>query len=205
MKIRFTGQTLPASIMEIPVSSNEIKFVKSLTQKKYRDQEGAFLVEGEKMVAEAIDSSFSVLKVYRLAEVGAKAMSRLSQTATPSPALAVVGKPEGLMLEDFSSLPSRGLFLALDGIRDPGNLGTIIRLADWFSLLLPTLWMCSIPRWFSRPWAPYSESGSIIATSRRCVAACVPPEEMSMVLSWMAGTYIHRPSLRGWTPLPSLS
>ena len=134
MKIRFTGQTLPASIMEIPVSSNEIKFVKSLTQKKYRDQEGAFLVEGEKMVAEAIDSSFSVLKVYRLAEVGAKAMSRLSQTATPSPALAVVGKPEGLMLEDFSSLPSRGLFLALDGIRDPGNLGTIIRLADWFGI-----------------------------------------------------------------------
>lgn len=134
MKIRFTGQTLPASIMEIPVSSNEIKFVKSLTQKKYRDQEGAFLVEGEKMVAEAIDSSFSVLKVYRLAEVGAKAMSRLSQTATPSPVLAVVGKPEGLMLEDFSSLPSRGLFLALDGIRDPGNLGTIIRLADWFGI-----------------------------------------------------------------------
>ncbi|MGN1215533.1 MAG: TrmH family RNA methyltransferase [Candidatus Cryptobacteroides sp.] len=120
--------------MEIPVSSNEIKYVKSLTQKKYRDQENAFIVEGEKMVAEALESSFDILKVYTLDSVGAKAMSRLSQMATPSPALAVVRKPANLFLDATSPLPLKGLFLALDGIRDPGNLGTIIRLADWFGI-----------------------------------------------------------------------
>ncbi|MGN0202615.1 MAG: TrmH family RNA methyltransferase [Candidatus Cryptobacteroides sp.] len=120
--------------MEIPVSLNEIKFVKLLTQKKYRDQEGAFLVEGEKMVAEALDSPFRVLRVFRLEEVGAKAMSRLSQTASPSPAVAVVAKPEGLTLEDTSRIPGKGLLLALDGLRDPGNLGTVLRIADWFGI-----------------------------------------------------------------------
>lgn len=105
-----------------------------MTQKKYRDQENAFIVEGEKMVAEALESSFEVLKVYTLDSVGAKAMSRLSQMATPSPALAVVRKPADLLLDAASPLPLKGLFLALDGIRDPGNLGTIIRLADWFGI-----------------------------------------------------------------------
>jgi len=121
-------------MMEQSVSSNEIKFVKSLSQKKFRDENGLFVVEGEKLVEEACNSSFEVEKVYRQDEVGEKAMSRLSQMASPSPVLATVRKPEGLELRDFSRLPKKGLFLALDGIRDPGNLGTILRLADWFGI-----------------------------------------------------------------------
>ena len=120
--------------MPLSVSHNEIKFVKSLGQKKFRDERGLFVVEGEKMVAEALRSSFSVDKVYRENEVGSEAMARLSLLSTPSPALAIVRKPADVDLEDVHCLPGKGLFLVLDGIRDPGNLGTIIRTADWFGI-----------------------------------------------------------------------
>lgn len=65
-------------------------------------------------------------------------MSRISSLSSPSPVLAVVRKPENLRLDnprDISAvLGHKGLFLALDSIRDPGNLGTIIRIADWFGI-----------------------------------------------------------------------
>lgn len=120
--------------MPLSVSHNEIKFVRSLEQKKFRDEHGLFVVEGEKMVDEALRSSFSVEKVYRENEVGSEAMARLSLLSSPSPALAIVRKPADILLEDVHGLPPKGLFLALDGIRDPGNLGTIIRTADWFGI-----------------------------------------------------------------------
>lgn len=117
------------------ISNNEIKFIKSLSIKKFRDEEGVFVVEGEKMLDEAIASSFEVRKVYRESEIGPGMMSRISQLASPSPVLAVVSKPRDLSIDPgHCALPDRGLFLALDGIRDPGNLGTIIRIADWFGI-----------------------------------------------------------------------
>jgi len=107
----------------------EIKYVKSLSQKKFRDQYGVFVVEGEKLVQEALNSGFKVEKVYRSAEIGESAMARMSSLSSPSPALAIVARPADL---ESAVLPASGLFLALDGIRDPGNLGTILRIADWF-------------------------------------------------------------------------
>lgn len=120
--------------MERSVSANEIKFVKSLSQKKFRDETGLFVVEGEKMVAEALASGFQVETVYRQEEIGEKTMSRISQLASPSPVLAVIRKPTDTYLDNLSSIPDKGLFLALDGIRDPGNLGTIVRTSDWFGI-----------------------------------------------------------------------
>ena len=102
-----------------------------MSQKKFRDQYGVFVVEGEKMVKEALDSGFVVDKVYRTEEIGEAAMGRISALSSPSPALAVVRKPLDI---DKADVPSEGLFLALDGIRDPGNLGTILRIADWFGI-----------------------------------------------------------------------
>lgn len=113
------------------MTNNEIKFIKSLSQKKFRDQHGLFVVEGEKLVAEAMASRFAVEKVYRREEIGEAAMARISGLSSPSPALALVRRPEDLLQ---AQSPSRGLFLALDGIRDPGNLGTILRIADWFGI-----------------------------------------------------------------------
>ena len=113
------------------ISSAEIKFVKSLSQKKFRDLHGLFVVEGEKMVAEALASRFEVERLYRREDVGEAVMARISALSSPSPALALVKRPSDLMQD---GLPARGLFLALDGIRDPGNLGTILRIADWFGI-----------------------------------------------------------------------
>ncbi len=116
-----------------PLSSGEIKRIKSLGAKKFRDSLGLFAVEGEKLVREALDSSFEVVKVYRASEIGQEAMSRISSLTTPSPVLAVVRIPEDVP-ELAPENPGKGLFLALDSIRDPGNLGTIIRTADWFGI-----------------------------------------------------------------------
>ena len=120
------------------ISNNQIKFVKSLQQKKVRDEQGLFIVEGEKMVEEAISSPFKVETVYKREDIGEEAMGRISALANPSPVLAVVRKPEDSYISDASELApllsEGGLFLALDTIRDPGNLGTILRIADWFGI-----------------------------------------------------------------------
>lgn len=113
------------------MTTAEIKYIKSLSQKKFRDEYGVFVVEGEKMVQEALASGFKVEKVYRTSDIGETAMGRISALSSPSPALAVVRKPNDLQKAE---VPSKGLFLALDGIRDPGNLGTILRIADWFGV-----------------------------------------------------------------------
>ena len=120
------------------ISNNEIKRVKSLQQKKFRDYEGLFIAEGEKMVEEALRSGYHVEQVYRKEDIGEEAMKRISALASPSPVLAVIRKPEDILLDDFSgvlsSMSEGGLYLALDTIRDPGNLGTILRIADWFGI-----------------------------------------------------------------------
>ena len=113
------------------LSSAQIKFIKSLSQKKFRDSSGFFVAEGEKLVAEALASRFQVEAVYRKEEIGEAAMARITGLSSPSPALALVHRPEDL---SKAELPDKGLFLALDGIRDPGNLGTILRVADWFGI-----------------------------------------------------------------------
>lgn len=120
------------------ISANEIKRVRSLSDKKFRDRYGLFCVEGEKMVDEALRSGFDVETVYRKDEIGDEAMSRISSLSSPSPVLAVVRKPQDINLSSDAALSSAlgrsGLYLALDTIRDPGNLGTILRVADWFGI-----------------------------------------------------------------------
>ena len=113
------------------ISKNELRQVRARAQKKFRDETGLFVVEGEKMVAEALESGFEVVSVYRRDDIGEEAMARLSSLSSPSPVLALVRRPADL---SRAEVPGKGLFLALDGIRDPGNLGTILRIADWFGI-----------------------------------------------------------------------
>lgn len=82
------------------------------------------------MVSEALESGFRVLSVYRSEEIGEETMARISSLVTPPGVLAVIEKRLLPVPTDFSG----GLYLALDGIRDPGNLGTILRIADWFGV-----------------------------------------------------------------------
>lgn len=114
------------------LSNQEIRRVRSLAEKKYRDSLGLFVVEGEKMVEEALRSDFQVEQVYRREDIGEQMMARITLLTHPSPALAVVRKPETVSLAVPD--PGKGLWLALDSLRDPGNMGTILRIADWFGI-----------------------------------------------------------------------
>ena len=123
------------------LSANQIKYLRSLSQKKFRDEYGVFVAEGEKIVEEALKSGYKVKEVYYEKEIGRDAMSRISNLSSPSPVFAVIEKPNFSPDKIFDSLSnaqvtgvSKPLFLALDGVKDPGNLGTIIRVADWFGI-----------------------------------------------------------------------
>lgn len=122
------------------LSANKIKFIRSLAHKKFRDEHGLFIAEGEKIVSEALASGYKVREVYYEKEIGRETMERISCLSSPSPVLAVIEKPNftpDSILQNLTSQNSSGrkpLFLALDGVKDPGNLGTIIRVADWFGV-----------------------------------------------------------------------
>ena len=111
------------------ISNSEIKLIRSLKAKKARDAENLFVVEGEKLVAEALASDFEVVKTFRREEIGEETMSRITLLDSPSPVLALVRKKEWKIPET-----AKGLCLALDSVRDPGNLGTILRISDWFGI-----------------------------------------------------------------------
>lgn len=147
------------------LTNAEIKDIRSLREKKFRDSLGLFVVEGEKMVKEALMSRFEVVRVIRREEVGDAVMAKISQLTTPPPVIALVSKPEpaGIALE-------RSLCLALDSVRDPGNMGTIIRLAEWFGV--ETIFMSSdcVEVW--NPKVIQSSMGSIFRV--RTVTADIP-------------------------------
>jgi len=115
------------------ISNKDIKLLRSLSQKKFRDEYGMFTVEGEKLVAEALRSDYEVVDLFRRDEIGEEQMARISSLSTPSPVLALVRKPEDKSF-DPSVLNPDFLGLALDDVSDPGNMGTIIRIADWFGV-----------------------------------------------------------------------
>ena len=121
-------------------SKNQIRLITSLQQKKYRKQEGLFFAEGIKVVEELLLSNFELQNLFTtkndfpavpknivhiISEVDLKKISALM---TPNVCLAVFKIPKQ------KELAQKGLILALDNIRDPGNLGTIIRLCDWFGI-----------------------------------------------------------------------
>jgi TrmH family RNA methyltransferase len=130
------------------LSKNTVKFIKSLHQKKYRLELGKFFVEGEKSVVEVLQSSFTVDlmlvtqefatkyaallsgKAFEVILVTPNQLEQVGQYQSNDAALAVVQ-----MKPNKAFTPIKGeLILALDEVRDPGNLGTIIRIADWYGI-----------------------------------------------------------------------
>lgn len=132
------------------ISKNQIKYIQALHLKKNRDEQGLFIVEGIKLVTEFLqDEAVTVKQVFATAayysqhqgllekrnvvftEVDADELKKISLQSTPNQVLAVVIKKEQFFTKEL--LQSQ-LSLFLDDIRDPGNLGTIIRIADWFGI-----------------------------------------------------------------------
>lgn len=120
------------------ISKNQIKLITSLKQKKYRLEHQLFVVEGVKTIKELLKSDLILHTLYTTETfnidtinevlISALDLKRISFLTTPNTALAVFRIPE------FKDIDTSGLIVALDDIRDPGNLGTIIRLCDWFGV-----------------------------------------------------------------------
>lgn len=128
------------------LSKAQIKYIQSLQHKKYRQISGQFIAEGDKIVPELVSGGMTVREVYAtkewlsgheqllkgrvpFIEVEAHVLKQLSALTTPNQALALIDIPKAapLVLKGQVSL-------ALDTIQDPGNMGTLIRIADWFGI-----------------------------------------------------------------------
>jgi TrmH family RNA methyltransferase len=125
------------------LSKNELKYIQSLCQKKQRVQEGLFIAEGPKLATELLNSNYEVKKIYATAKWIAEnptsietaivteiELEKISSLQTANEVLLICRQKENI---NFSNLSGK-LSLAIDGIQDPGNLGTIIRIADWFGI-----------------------------------------------------------------------
>ena len=127
------------------ISKNQIKFVRQLEQKKYRQKEGLFVAEGPKVVGDLLRHGWQPKALYAtsawegvsgmtgsgVVQVSGEELQRLSFLQHPQQVLAVFPMPEN---REMPPLKQGRLYLALDGVQDPGNLGTIIRIADWFGI-----------------------------------------------------------------------
>lgn len=125
------------------LSKNEIKYIQSLSHKKTRDESGVFIAEGVKLVNELLQSNIAIKKIYATEEwsgehqyipdiiiVKEEELKKISALSTPNNVVAIAVQKR-LIKEP---LLKNKITLALDGIQDPGNLGTIIRIADWFGI-----------------------------------------------------------------------
>lgn len=118
------------------LSKSHIKLIKSLSQKKFRAQHQLFVVEGIKGIKEFLESDFELYLLFsteaifnaEIVQISEQELQKISCLKTANTALAIFRIPKS------ENLKSKGLILALDDVRDPGNLGTIIRLCDWFGI-----------------------------------------------------------------------
>jgi len=126
------------------LSKNEVKYIQTLGHKKSRDKEGVFIAEGPKMLEELIAGDFEIVKAFMvegaqqvkqqnaipITEISQQELERISNLKTPNKVL-VIAKQKVLSHEPKVQ---GKITLVLDGIQDPGNMGTIIRIADWFGI-----------------------------------------------------------------------
>lgn len=124
------------------LSKNEVKYIQSLCHKKQRNETGLFIAEGPKLAEEILVSNYIVEKIYALpkwidknnninaVEITEKELNQISQLQTPNEILLIVKQASVA----FEPILKNNFTVVLDDIQDPGNLGTIIRLCDWFGV-----------------------------------------------------------------------
>ena len=122
------------------VSKNQIKLISSLHQKKFRQLNQLFIAEGVKVIQELLDARFELEHIYtttsmfegvvvdKLSLISNDELKKISALTVPNNCLAIFKIPE------TKSFVEQGLVVALDSVRDPGNLGTILRICDWFGI-----------------------------------------------------------------------
>jgi len=122
------------------LSKNQIKFIHQLKRKKYRLEHGLFLAEGIKVVEELLHSGLKVHKLYATPEYTMRVPGQRAEIITERELKSISDFTTPNQVLGIFEIPAKkewireGLTLVLDGINDPGNLGTILRLCDWFGL-----------------------------------------------------------------------
>jgi len=123
------------------ITKSQIKFIKGLSLKKNRSKHECFVVEGEKSVSELLASNLEIIHLYatdayniqdnsaKMVRITNNELLQISSLKSPNNVLAIVRKPK------LVDVIKDGIILVLDNINDPGNLGTIIRLCDWFGVM----------------------------------------------------------------------
>ncbi|MBF9220367.1 RNA methyltransferase [Hymenobacter ruricola] len=194
------------------VSKTLGKYVQSLHQKKYRQRHGAFLVEGGKSVLELLSSDLETEHLLTTAEFASQnraslparlltlvtetELTQLGTLAHNATALAVARLPSEPPLPP--TLPTGALLLALDEVRDPGNLGTLLRLADWYGLpgvvLSPGCADAYAPKTVAATMGAFAR----VPVWERDLAAWLPtlPPEVGIFGADLAGDNVHRLALR---------
>ena len=125
------------------LTKSEVKYIQSLYYKKNRDAEKLFIAEGVKLVEELLLSDFKIKKIYALknwinlhdkiknvTEISEPELKKISNFETPNKVLAIVQQKNSTHIPPLKNK----ITILLDGIQDPGNLGTIVRTADWFGI-----------------------------------------------------------------------
>ena len=128
------------NLSNLSISKNQLKLITSLSQKKYRQKHNLFIAEGVKVVNELLNSSFEVATIFcvddfeinlteeKIVRILDTDLKKISNLKTPNKVLGIFKIPEE------KKLNKTGFTIALDAVNDPGNLGTIIRLCDWFGI-----------------------------------------------------------------------
>ncbi|BBD45617.1 TrmH family RNA methyltransferase [Petrimonas sulfuriphila] len=130
---------------EMPLSKNRIKQIRSLSEKKYRSEHGTFVAEGKKLVLDLLGNcrcqflaglpdilqEIPRLSAEEMVEATPEELKKASHLKTPPQLIGIFYQPKNA-LEEIEFVGK--LHLVLDGIQDPGNMGTIVRLSDWFGI-----------------------------------------------------------------------
>jgi len=183
------------------LSKNQIKLITSLQQKKYRKQHQLFFAEGIKVIEELLVSKFELQAIYttelldfdvatdKIHTINTNELKKISALTTPNTCLAVFKIPIEKKLEE------NGLIVALDNVRDPGNLGTIIRLCDWFGI---TQLICSTETVdIYNPKVIQATMGSIgrVAVFYQDLAAFLKKTQLPVFGTFMEGENVYQKSL----------
>ena len=168
------------------LSKNEIKYIQSLCHKKQRQKVGLFMAEGSKLVDELINSDYTVKKIYgteiwvrnhttaiETITVSDMELEKISGLQSPNQVVAIAVQKKLRV----SPVLAQNLTIVLDGIQDPGNLGTIIRIADWFGIKQIIAGMDTVELY--NPKVIQASMGSFLRVNlSSCAAAITSPFSM---------------------------
>ena len=188
------------------ISKNQLKLIRALGQKKYRKQYNQYLVQGEKNVLELLNSGLSIVHIFatpafisahqtalaahQVIEADEDSLTKASTLVSNNAAIAVVDMPSQ------QALPTSGLILALDGVSDPGNLGTIIRVADWYGIKHIVTSTDSADAYNPKTISATMGSFARVSVTQTDLTSYLPSLNLPVYGAFLEGENIHKTALK---------